>query len=94
MRNIDIRQLCDDLVIDMMTKTIETLHNEIPLSGGAGRIRAHPGQRYPVEKNVPGWKEQVEPFRQDYLFWAALHKSVWSPSRGVLPGLGINTTMQ
>ena len=53
----------------------------LPLAGGR---RAAPGTNRPSGGNIPGWNEDVEPFRQDALFWHSVWVSARRPNTGDL----------
>ena len=38
----------------------------------------------PVTKAIPGWREDVEPQRQDSLFWHNIWLSAGKPNKGVM----------
>ena len=73
----------DSYVLDVMTAMIESSHQGIPLSGGK-KNNSNPRQNCPVDKCVPGWKEEIAPFKEDALFWHSVWQSAGSPSKGVL----------
>ena len=58
----------DSYMLDILTSIIETSYSTIPLSNAGGR-KWEPDKNCSIGKVIPGWKEQVEPFRQDALFW-------------------------
>ena len=63
---------------------IESSHTCIPLSGGPRGSGSDPSRSCPVREAVPGWKDEVEPKRQDALFWHAVWRSAGSPREGPL----------
>ena len=73
----------DSLLLDIITSMIETSHRAIPMSGGGagGPGRASKG-------GLPGWKEEVEPFRQEAKLWHSRWREEGRPSTGP-----IHTTM-
>ena len=73
----------DSYVLDIMTAVIESSHESIPLSGGKAPS-VNPKQNCPIEKNVPGWKEEVAPFKNDASFWHSVWQSAGSPNKGAL----------
>ena len=77
------RQERDSYVLDLMSAMIESSHMTIPLSAGK-KNTSNADRSCHVENSVPGWRENVEPFKQDALFWHSVWKSAGSPSTGVL----------
>ena len=73
----------DSHVLDILTATIESSHLCIPLAGG-GRVKLDPSKSCHVTQSVPGWKEQVDPYKKDSLFWHAMWTSAGSPRVGGL----------
>ena len=69
----------DALVLDLLTSTIEASFETIPLTNGRRDNIIHKGR-----KHIPGWQEQVEPFRQDSLFWHSVWISSGKPRSGQL----------
>ena len=63
----------DQLVIDIMSSVIESSHQCIPMSGGARSSKPE----CPIEKAIPGWKEMVDPYKEDAQFW----HSVWQSAK-------------
>ena len=61
-------QMCDSLVLDIMSSIIETSQTCIPLS----------------MKSLPGWKENVAPLKSDSLFWHSVWISAGRPASGAL----------
>ena len=48
----------------------------------------------PIEKNVPGWREEVKPCRVNALFWHSIWKSAGCPNKGVLRDIMGNTRIK
>ena len=74
----------DSYVLDIMSAIIESSHETVygvpvPLSGGK-KNTSNPSQNCPVEKTLPGWREEAAPFKEDALFWHSLWKSAGSPN--------------
>ena len=70
----------DSFVIDLMSCVFESSHQCIPMTGGS-----RPGrQDCPIEKSIPGWKEMVDPYREDAVFWHSVWQSAGRPRDGVL----------
>ena len=80
----------DSLVIDVMSCVIETTHQCIPMSGG--RRSSKPD--CPVDMAIPGWREEVEPYKQDAVFWHAVWQSAGRPSQGGLKQFMTSTRNQ
>ena len=66
----------DNHVLSVLTSIVEASHTAIPLTKRP-RPRDSAGR-------TPGWKENVEPFRQDALFWHSVWLSAGSPNTGQL----------
>lgn len=73
----------DSHVLDILVAIIESSHAHVPLSGG-GKVKMDPSKSCHVTQAIPGWKEQVEPFKKDSLFWHSLWTSAGSPNTGGL----------
>ena len=71
----------DSHVLDILTAIIETSHDCIPMSGG--RPCSDPRKSCKVSQAVPGWREEVEPLRQESLFWHAVWRSAGRPRNGL-----------
>ena len=75
----------DIFVLDILCSVIEASHTRIPMAGGR---RATPQANHSktvkqgVSGSIPGWNEEVEPFRQEALFWHAIWKSCAKPNTG------------
>ena len=68
----------DDLVLDIMGAVIESSHKCIPMVGGRQKsVRPDSGM-------VPGWREEVAPFRDASIFWHSLWLSAGRPNTGQL----------
>ena len=59
----------DSYVLDVMSNLIEVSHLTIPLSGG-GKLKQ--GNKCSITENIPGWEVEVEPFKQDAVFWHSI----------------------
>ena len=55
-------------MLDILSVVVEASHASIPLSGGKYSV-PDPKKTCPVIQAIPGWKEEVEPLRQESLFW-------------------------
>ena len=62
---------------------IETSHETIPLGGGKKR-KWDPDKNCEVETALPGWKKELEPLRQDSLFWHSMWQQSGKPNKGQL----------
>ena len=68
----------DDFVLDVMGAVIESSHKCIPMVGGRQKsVRPDSGM-------VPGWREEVAPFRDASIFWHSLWLSAGRPNTGQL----------
>ena len=72
----------DSHVLDILTALIETSHSSIPLSGGKHFV-SDPKNSCLITEAVPGWKEEVEPIRQESLFWHSVWQSAGRPVNGL-----------
>ena len=70
-------------MLNILSAIIETSHTVIPLSGG-GKQKLDPDKSCPVGKAIPGWREQVESYRDDSMFWHGIWQSADRPNKGVL----------
>ena len=68
----------DAFVLDLLGAMIESTHAHIPMSGGGLN------RKKPDSGRIPGWKENVEPLRQDSLFWHQVWLSAGRPNKGEL----------
>ena len=66
-------------MLDVMSAIIETSHETIPMSGSG---KAAPDPDCFVEKSIPGWREHVQPYKEDAIFWHAIWESTGRPNRG------------
>ena len=83
----------DSFVLDIMSTVIEVSHSTIPMVGGStGHTGGDPGKSSPIEKSIPGWKDEVEPYKKDAVFWHATWESAGRPSRGDLKDLMAETS--
>ena len=73
----------DSFLLDVLIAMIETSHETIPLGGGK-KFKFDPDKNCVVEKAIPGWRRQVEPLRQDSLFWHFLWQQNNRPNSGRL----------
>ena len=80
----------DSFVLDVMSRVIETSHECIPMSSGSRSSKPE----CPVERAIPGWKEVVEPYKEDAIFWHGVWQSAGRPSRGVLKEIMTRTRNQ
>ena len=52
--------------------------------GGGKRKKWDPDKHCYIDSAIPGWREQVEPLRQDSLFWHSIWVSLGCPNSGKL----------
>ena len=70
----------DTLVLDMLDCVVKASHSSLPTYGGRWVGGKNKGQGRPV----PRWPEDVEPFRQESIFWGDVWKKEGRPSSGWL----------
>ena len=58
----------DNLVLDILCSVVESSHTTLPLSGGRRATPAGSKSGKRSNGNIPGWSEEVEPFRQEAIF--------------------------
>ena len=68
----------DGYVLDVLGALIESSHATIPMVGGGQ------GRGKPDSGCVPGWREQVAPYRKTAVFWHSVWLSAGRPSTGQL----------
>ena len=73
----------DSHVLNILISVIESTHTCIPLTTSRSKP-ADPRKSCPVTEAIPGWKDEVEPKRQDSLFWHSVWRSAGSPRQGDL----------
>ena len=78
----------DKYVLDIMSVLIEASHASIALSPPP---RPSSCSKHP---RLPGWKENVEPLKQDAKFWYAVWLSSGRPSTGALHSVMVNTKVK
>jgi hypothetical protein len=59
----------DSFVLDIMSSVIEVTHQTIPMAGGGKRKANDPNKHCPIEKTIPGWHDEVSPYKKDAVFW-------------------------
>ena len=74
----------DSFVLDLMSSVIEVSHSAIPMVGGTKATPIDPQKSCHLEKSIPGWREEVEPFKKGAIFWHTVWESAGRPSRGGL----------
>ena len=74
----------DGLLLDLLGCVIESSHEILPMVGGGSGSKKD-------KKHVPGWKEVVEPKRNDAIFWHSIWISAGRPNKGVLRDVMANT---
>ena len=55
----------------------------IPLTGGGKSSSPDPKKSCTVSQAIPGWKDEVEPMRQESLFWHSVWRSAGQPRNGL-----------
>ena len=68
----------DDFVLDVMGAAIESSHKCIPIVGGRQKSAR------PDSGMIPGWREEVAPFRDASILWHSLWLSAGRPNTGQL----------
>ena len=68
-------------MLDVLIAMIETSHETIPMGGGSRR-QWDPDKNCMVDSAIPGWRKEVEPLRQDSLFWHAIWQNCGMPNKG------------
>ena len=76
-------QVRDSYLLDVLVAMIETSHETIPMGGGKMK-KWDPDKKCEVGSAIPGWRENLEPLRQDSLFWHAMWQQNGKPNRGQL----------
>ena len=77
------RQARDSFLLDVIIAMIETSHETVPMGGGK-RKKWDPDKNCFIESAMPGWREQVEPLRQDSMFWNSIWVSLGCANSGNL----------
>jgi hypothetical protein len=62
-----------------MTSVIECFHACIPLTNRVNASGGDPSRKCPIQKALPGWKEDFAPLISDSLFWHAVWISAGRP---------------
>ena len=75
----------DKFVVDLLDSLVQSCYTTLPLYGGkwVGGKKARQGM------NVPGWLENVEPYREESIYWGNVWKKEGRPSTGWLHDLYI-----
>ena len=68
---------CDSLLLDVLCSLVETCYTAIPLSGGGKG-----GQGRTARGGLPGWGEEVQPYKVDANFWHRVWVREGRPSIG------------
>ena len=76
-------QARDSYLLDILIAMIESSHETIPMGGGK-RKKWDPDKNCEVEAALPGWREELEPLRQDSLFWHFIWQQNGKPNSGQL----------
>ena len=69
----------DSLTLDILVAMVEASHSSLPVTGGGGAGK-HGGGWHAI----PGWVEEVEPFRQESKYWHYAWLAEGRPSTGWL----------
>ena len=77
-------------MLDILSVMIETSYSTIPLSSGGGR-KWDPDKNCPIGRVIPGWQDEIKPFKEDSLFWHGVWQSAGSPNTGVLHSIMART---
>ena len=67
-------------MLDMLDCVVKASHSSLPVYGGrwtGGKNKGH-------GKSIPGWAEDVEPIRQESIYWGDVWKKEGRPSNGWL----------
>ena len=80
----------DSFVLDIMSTVIEVSHSTIPMGGG-GKTGSDPDKSCPIQKTVPGWRDEVMPYKEDAVFWHSVWESAGRPNKGALRDIMANT---
>ena len=70
----------DSFVLDILCNIVESSYTTLPMTGGRQRVGAGHGSR----GRLPGWEHEVEPFRQQSLYWQNVWLKEGRPSHGWL----------
>ena len=65
----------DSYVLDVLGAVLESSHATIPMEGG-GQQRVKPDSGC-----VPGWREEVAPYRKNAVFWHSFWLSAGQPTK-------------
>lgn len=72
----------DSYFMDILCTIIETSHLTIPLTSGRGKRKTV--NNSPINRAIPGWKDKVEPFRNDSIFWHDIWINSGRPYKGMI----------
>jgi hypothetical protein len=64
-------------MLDILCSVVESSHSVLPMAGGGGV----PNKSGVTPGSVPGWLEEVEPYRKDAGFWYGVWKSAGKPNK-------------
>ena len=78
--NLTHSQHRDSFIMDILLAMVETSHTTLPLAGGK---RVGTKSRSGL-KTIPGWTEEVEPFRSESMYWHRVWLGAGRPSNGWL----------
>ena len=88
--NHDHSRARDDYVVEVMSKVIEAGHMSIPLAPAPKKSSSASTRQH----QLPGWKENVEPLKNDAKFWYAIWLSAGRPTSGSLHSVMVNTKVK
>ena len=81
-QNMDHSKQRDTFMLDILCNLVESSYTRIPMTGGR-----HQGDKVRSSRGgLPGWQEEVEPFRQESMFWHNSWLKEGRPSQGWLHG--------
>ena len=72
----------DSFVLDILCSIIEASHTRIRMAAGRRASPQTNQTKQSVGGSIPGWNDEVEPFRQEALFWHSIWKSCAKPNTG------------
>ena len=74
----------DNYVLDILCSIVESTHTTLPLAGGRRAVPLGAKAGHGTGGNIPGWTEEVEPFRDQSIFWHSIWVSAGRPNKGEL----------
>ena len=64
------------------------------MTGGGKKMMNDPNKHCPIEKSIPGWHDEVSPYRKDAAFWHSVWQSAGRPQIGALKNIMTRTRNQ